>query len=212
MVRNSRRSYKPRKRMPRRRGMAKKKALNQIKSYHYSRYADKDSLSLGNQQVSTGLGVNFQFDNIVQYTDFTTLYDQYKITGILAYVRLMTNPDSQAASTQIFPTLWWITDYDDDTTPSLTTIKEKQGVKRTPLLPGRQIKIFIKNPHVDSMIYNGITGTGYATLRNQWVDCNSPAVPHYGLKMCVDTEGVTQAGNYYLSIEYKYYFSCRGAQ
>jgi len=195
-----------------RKNVPRNKKLNQIKSYHYSRFADKDNLSLSSQSLSTGLGVNFQFDNIVQYTDFTTLYDQYKITGVCAFIRLMTNPDSTVGSTQIFPTLWWITDYDDDTTPTLTTIKEKQGCKRAVLLPGRQLKVYVKNPHVDAMIYNGQASTGYATVRNQWVDCNSAAVPHYGLKMCVDTEGVINAGNYYISIEYKYYFSCRGAQ
>lgn len=188
-----------------------KKRLNTFKQYHYSRYGLRQSINLNTNQA---LGAyQFSLDQVQNFADFTNLYDQYKITGVKVTFRLMTNPDSAIASTQIFPTLWAVRDNDDSGTPaSLINLMEKEGVKYKILRPNAAISMYVKAPRLAGMVYQTATSTAYTSMAAKWVDCSYPSTPHYALKWCVDSEGVSQPGNYYISVQTKYYISFRGAQ
>lgn len=189
----------------------KLKRLNTFKTYHYSRYGLRQSINLvSNQQLGA---YQFSLDQVQNFADFTQLYDQYKITGVKVIFRLMTNPDSAVATTQIFPTLWMVRDNDDSATPgSLVSLMEKEGVKYKVLRPNSAVSMYIKSPRLAGMVYQSGTTTSYTSIAPKWVDCSYPTTPHYAIKWCVDSEGVSQPGDYYISVQTKYYLTFRGAQ
>lgn len=190
------------------------KKLNQNKSYSFSRYyTSKQPITLSAGLIEQGASYQFQLNLLQNYTDFTTLYDQYQIVSAIMYVRLLSNPDNSgsapAVMPQIFPTLWYIPDYDDASTVTLAQIKQHQGVKRRVLKPNQQLTIRC-SPKMAMEAYNGITSAFVQQKGKQWVDCDSPGVPHYGLKFVLDLEGVPQFYNYYVSTETKLIVRMRG--
>lgn len=198
------------------------------KAYKFSRYAANKLIIPLNSATETSQSYSHRFNDISNYTEFTQLFDQYMLTGIAYYIRLITNPDNNGStsttnnnvnppltttnpSTSIFPVLWSVIDKDDDSVLTLSGMREKQGVKRSILRPNATIKRYVSYPRVSSEVYNSGVTTGYGVGKPLWMDCNSPAVPHYGIKFCVDAELQTNQ-NYLIQIERKYYFKLKGVQ
>lgn len=195
----------------------KRGLLNGAKVYKFSRYASgKLSIPLS-QTTEVSQTFASRFNDIQNYTEFTTLFDQYMITGVAYYIHLVTNPDNSAGQTTqtgyttTYPVLWSVIDYDDDSNLPLSGMREKQGVKRTVMKPNKMIKRYVPFPRVSQEIYNSGVTTAYSMAPPLWVDCNSPAAPHYGIKFCVDAEAQTTQ-TYNIQIERKYYFKLKGVQ
>lgn len=201
----------------RRQNKRKTTKYTQSKVYKYTRYASTKLQLPLTLAPETSQSYAVRFNDITNYTEFTQLYDQYMITGVKWFIRLITNPDDSNGTpplitpTTIFPVLWSCVDYDDDSVLSLSTMREKQGCKRAIMRPNATITRYIKYPRASAEVYNSGTSTGYALAKPQWIDCNSPAVPHYGLKLVVDAELQTTQ-QYSIMIERKYYFKLKGAQ
>lgn len=191
--------------------MKRPKTQNSI--YSFSRYASqKQTIYLTSTEVDNAW--YYQFNQISNFNDFTQLFDQYKITGIKQYFRLVTNPDAPSATmtnTFVYPSLWLCPDRDDGAAITLQQIKEKQGVKRIVMLPNRIVSRYVK-VNIAPLVYEGVTTSGYSVAQPRWIDMNSPAVQHYGLKSVIENCGVSGLGQYQIEVETKYYFSCKGAQ
>lgn len=164
-----------------------------------------------------GLGKEFRLNDLQSYTDFTNLYDQYMITGVLCEIQLLSNPDAQgkiagtaATAANFYPRVWYCSDPDDAGTPTLAEMKQRQRVKHSVLKPNSIIKFFIK-PAVLAQTYSSAITTGYAPKWAQWVDISNPGVPHYGLKALFDTSGVSLPVDqqFVVRVDYKYYLKCR---
>lgn len=186
------------------------------KAYSFSRYAStKLSIPL-NSTAEISQSYAMRFNDITNYSEFTTLFDQYMITGVKWYIRLITNPDNSSGTisgppTTTYPVLWSVVDLDDDSVMALSTIREKEGVKRAIMRPNATITRYVKLPRVSNEVYNTGVSSGYAVGKPMWIDCNSAAIPHYGIKFCIDAEGQTTQ-NYNIQIERKYYFKLKGVQ
>lgn len=154
-------------------------------------------------------------NDVVGDTDFTNLFDQYKIGRVMFKFRLVTNPD--ASNTQnttattnaanVYPLLYLFPDHDDITAPaSINEVRERAGVKCAVLRPNSFVKYSIR-PTTITPITSG-------TIRNrpQWLDVNSATTPHYGLKgmLCPQTGNVAQA--YSVSCEIRISFVCKGVR
>lgn len=191
----------------------RRKARTQDSVYSFTRYAtQKQTIYLTSTEVDTAW--YYQFNNISNFSDFAMLFDQYKITGVKHYFRLVTNPDAPSATmtnTFVYPSLWLCPDRDDGAAITLAQIKEKQGVKRIVMLPNRIVSRYVK-VNIAPMAYEGVSSTGYTVSRPQWADMNSPAIQHYGLKSVIECCGVSGLGQYQIEVETKYYFKCKGAQ
>lgn len=203
-------------------------SLGMNKAYKFSRYAASKLIIPLNSTTEQSQSYSHMFNEIANYSEFTQLFDQYMITGVAYYIRLITNPDNNGATsttnnnvnpplttivptTSIYPVLWSVIDKDDDSVLTLAGMKEKQGVKRSVLRPNATIKRYVSYPRVSSEVYNSGITTGYGVGKPIWMDCNSPAVPHYGIKFCVDAELQTNQ-SYLIQIERKFYFKLKGVQ
>lgn len=122
------------------------------------------------------------------YTEFTSLYDQYRIDGVDVELIFSNDQSSVNSPATSLPLLYYAIDYDDANTVGVPDIVQYDNHKMfqlgSPSLPDGIKRIHIK-PNVDMALYNGVS-TGYARFPNARVDTGSPNVPHYGLKMAFD--------------------------
>jgi len=164
----------------------------------------------------------YTFDQLVGYTEFSALFENYRINKIMVTFQLITNPDSNNStnndpnnSGQLanwFPKLWYTVDHDGGSDETLTTMKERQGVRCKILQPNRTISVSFK-PMCRTLSYKTATTEGFAP-KNIKLDMADVNVPHYGLLYLVDTNGLDPADTYpfKIAMETKFYFTCTGVR
>lgn len=177
-------------------------------------YIQKQNYLLANMNVSTGAttyynptssvsyfgssGTNvlndacfactFKLSDLVQATTFTALYDQYRISKIKVIIGRTANmqPVGNATQALTFPSqqLWYVVDTDDASTPgSLSVIQEYAKAQCRNVLEDKEVHISWK-PSCADALYAGAF-TSYGNRVSPWIDCSSPSVEHYGLKLCI---------------------------
>lgn len=184
--------------------------------YHYTRYMPAANISLTSDGIPLDLA--WQLNNLNGYTDFTTLYDQYKITKVVLKIMLTNNPDggtqintTTVTGTNWYPKLWYIPDYDSGSSETLNSIRERQGVKCKILRPNSTFTIVIR-PKVLVQTYRTAVTTGYGP-KSMFLDITAPDVPHYGLKGVWDLQNIVPAvAPFRVNIEQKFYFTCKNVR
>lgn len=147
-------------------------------------------------------------DNALNYTEFTNLYDQFRINWVKAQFYLRIDPSAQTAANASFPRLYWFRDYDDQGLASLNDVRENARGKRAILHPNRPVTITFK-PNVLSEIYRTAVTTGYSPKFSQWIDVAVPNLVHYGIKYCIDDLTNT---NYKVDLEITYGLSMKNSR
>lgn len=128
-------------------------------------------------------------DTLPNYTEFTNLYDQYKINGVkLSFV--------PSGSQAVYSTLSGTTqaagfgrfnsaiDYDDSTTPANENVLLQYNNLRT--TPGWKTHTRYYRPKVrNAAVIDTVSGAlAAAPVRGgQWLSTSAPDVEHYGLKV-----------------------------
>lgn len=203
---------------------AKRSRIGSRNVHKFSRWVATPVTHLITGTEYDGAGL-FQFSDLVNSSEFSNLYDRYKITHIQARVQLLTNPNSTLATnepnpypltssagqpTNWYPKFWWVPDYDDSSTELISELKQRAKTKVFVLQPNKMYKINIK-PAVLVQNYGSLVGTGYTPKWNQWIDFANLNVAHYGYKYCIDTSGIDPKNDYpfKVQIEYKYWFTCK---
>lgn len=130
-----------------------------------------------------GLGINFQLNNLVNASEFTSLYDQYCIKAIkIEFIPRCT--EATPNNPNLIGNLWTVIDRDDSTAPSnLDTLVQYQNLKRTQMTQVHT-RYFVPSCK-DTIFATGSTQT-YGEIQNKWIDCGSPDAEHYGIKLWSD--------------------------
>lgn len=138
-----------------------------------------------NQSTITNVtgATSFALSGVPAYTEFTALYDVYKLTRVrIEFIPRYSAPElgSAASRRQFFTAI----DYDDANSAGLdiSTILERSSVKRT-TNTSKHVRTLI--PKVAKPIYQDGISTAYGPGRS-WIDCAQAAVPHYGLKWVLE--------------------------
>lgn len=178
--------------------------------YYFKRYITNPETISGNAAHLPYLsGYSFNFGQLVNSGEYTALFDQYMITYIQVKWFLKIDPGAQAAAGATYPRLFVCRDYDDgDPPPTLNNLREHARTQVRVMNPNRPVTVGFK-PAIASQIYNTPVAAGYGPKWKQWIDCNNPAVPHYGLKFAIDD--LTNV-NYRVTTEVQYWFRCRGTR
>lgn len=167
--------------------------------------------------TSSEFSLSFPFKSIPNYSEFTTLFDSYMITGVLLQFKLVNNPDSNRATNDtvsaqganIYPTIWYSADHDDSLTTSLSALKEYERVRHRVLYPNRELNIMLR-PTILLQTYRSTLTTGYQqTRRSTWLDMAQVDIPHYGFKCAIDFEGVSPIVSNMIKLNAKFYFKCK---
>lgn len=183
--------------------MSKRGVRQPIQYFKRSVYLSGNILSSTANDVFQAL--NFTLSQVPSYTDFTTLYDQYRINGIkwtliprgnTAEITAASGASTvfQGQSTGVFSAI----DYDDNTAPtSINQLCEYQNMKmtRATQLHSRYLKPRVNTTGITN-IGTGVTGPMMNT--RGWLDCDFINVPHFGLKLALQ-----QAVNYNLTYDVK---------
>lgn len=184
--------------------------------YNFTRYASTTIgtgtvFTLSNLLSENGFTFTFLLSNLRNSSDFTNLFDQYRINKVDLYFKLIQNPEAPTTTNipaTYYPTLWYIRDYDDSANMTVANMQEKQGVKRIVMKPDMINKISV-TPKFQRMLYQTLTSTGYGPAQG-WLDCVDASIPHYALKttMQVPADGAT----WQVEVQAKYHVSFKGPQ
>lgn len=124
----------------------------------------------------------FTLSNLPQGTEFTSLYDQYKIYKIKCEFYSDRDLGLYPAATNSWGLMFYgAVDHDDGTAlSSADDYLQYQNLKMR-MVKGGKFATFTFAPHVAQAAYQGAF-TGYANTGAPWIDCSSNQVQHYGLK------------------------------
>lgn len=198
----------------------KRKTGFRLNTHRFTRYAATQTITVARATAGQGGCYKFQFNELVNSSEFSNLFDRYMITGVLVKFQLINNPNSDIypnvtpaanATSSFYPKIWLHTDYDDDSTPTKDDLKQVVGVKEFVLRPNTEVKYFVK-PAILAQTYRTAVTTGYAPKWKTWIDMANLDVPHYGLKYfvdCPDTLVNTSTSEMKVRVELKYYFTCK---
>lgn len=151
---------------------------------------------------------SFSLDQVPNYTEFTNLFDSYKIDKIVmrfmpvhAQNISMTQNQSGATATISHPRVYTVLDYDDDSVPtSVGELTQYSGCKVR--LAGKQFKLIFR-PKVAMQVYRSAVTTAYANPDKQVkLDCAYADVPHFGVKLAMTDSGTAGYFGYDLNIDY----------
>jgi len=217
-ARGARAGWKSKKK---RRTLTRRKNFS-LNVHKFSRYTEAATVEFASQGLNTDF--EFKFSDLINYTEFSSLFDQFQIDKVVIKFQLITNPDgiqstdpqtsginsSNIQPTNWYPKLWYIRDYDGGAGETLTSIKERQGVKFFILRPNQEYSIKL-SPAVAVQTYKTLTTTGYGPKRMMLDMANGVSVPHYGVKTVFDTLGLNPLDAYPFKLrwEAKYYFTCK---
>lgn len=142
--------------------------------------------------VSHGsFGVAFSLSALPANNEFTTLFDQYRITWVDLDIIPEWNMAYTAFSSGNGTTGGWFhsaVDYDDNSAPtaSQTGVSELAQYPSYKCLPiTSHVRVSFK-PKVALAAYAASAFTSYASASDQWLDCASSAIEHYGFKGVVE--------------------------
>lgn len=128
-------------------------------------------------------GYVFKLSDVQASTEFTSLYDQYKITGIKAKffprVNVLQTVNQSATFTTV-PPIGTIVDYDDATAP-VNYAEATQYMGSRVHEAFKPFSLYFK-PKISTAAYSGAF-TSYTAGGSPWLDCNSPGIEYYGLKV-----------------------------
>lgn len=198
------------------------RASRNLNVHSFSRYAGTTPsvVSLGDGSL-TAFSNNhiFKLENVVNATEFSQLFDLFRIDKVIVTYRLVNNPDANnylnsatTAQANWYPSVWSINDYDDANPENISEMKERIGVKNRILYPNKKMT-FVVRPKVLVQTYRTALTTGYAP-RSLFVDMAQQDIPHYGLKTTIDFSGVapSAAQQYKIIQEFQYFFTCRNVR
>lgn len=151
---------------------------------------------------------NVALNQLVNSSDFTQLYEQFRITYCVIKFFLTIDPSAQSAGTANYPRLYWCRDTNDSVPLTENEMYERADMRSAILKPDRPVIMKFK-PNVLAVNYlSGVT-SAYTAKWNEWIDTANAAVPYYGCKWNIDNFTNT---NYRLHIDQTFYFQCKGAK
>jgi len=147
----------------------------------------------------------FQLSNLDNSSSFENVWDQYRIDAI----RMTCKPQNNAiglvtnSTTSLVP-LYCVIDYDNDS--NLTTAAAAREYQNCIVLePGESFTRTFQ-PRIAMSGYSGAF-TSFANTEPMWIDCASPSVRHYGIKILVPGATAAQTQLQSWDVVYEYYIS-----
>ncbi len=138
--------------------------------------------------IDVGAGYYFAGNGASGFSDYTTVFDQYRLVAIeIRFSPRLTA--QQFSSSDVNPRLWTAIDYDDNNTPSRAIITQYETCVTTPPSCGI-VRCF--QPHAAQALYNGAF-TGYGNVGSPWCDVASTTIQHFGIKAVVESGGGAQS-------------------
>lgn len=180
-----RRKYAPKRRLIRRRQLARpmRRMPRQPNVYHFKRKFFLIDAIVVNSGVDDKRGIGFALQNLPNFTDFTNLYDMYRINKVVYKIIPKYTQQTITALTNNVQQIHSVLDYDDITAPG--TISDLTQYQNHKMTRGNQIHTRVIVPKV----LNTTAGLNTAPKSYQWLDCDNTGIVHRGLKLYIPAPG-----------------------
>lgn len=200
MIRSNRRAKKKIYRKYTKRTLRKKRLNIRKNVYHFTRYCDDVNI-IADAVNPTRVAIDFRLNKLPNYTEFTALYDMFKINAVKVIIRpQMSQVNSLGTVNNIYynDRIYSCIDYNDATAPTdINEVRQYQSCKIGSSI--KPHKRYIYKPKIlDSSSYS----------MHPWVACTAPNTSWYGLKVAIDT--VPNAA--FWTVEVKYYLSFKNVR
>jgi len=160
-----------------------------------------------------GYGFAFTFDSFPGYTDFTTLYDSYRIDRVETTWELIPTALTTVKTSAIMPIVLAWPDYDDATAPaSLATSSQVSQMERLNLTEAKPSVRRSLVPRISASVGQVSFSAGLAmNMQNAWIDMATTNVAHYGIKFWIrnfNTTTITETGAT-VAVSFRMFCTCR---
>lgn len=155
------------------------------------------------------MGISFALDNtnffaggVLQsaasnsgYTDFTALYDSYKLEKVELAIMWSTNAYAPTTTGgALLPIFNIVFDPNDVSVTSLSSILQYRNLRTVQMGNLRNTAGYVMEIHPVPAI-SAIGGTDAVTLMQPWLNIDQPDIPHYGVKIFYDDASSSLATN-----------------
>jgi len=154
----------------------------------------------GSTITDTFGGIRFRLVDVPGSAEFTSLFDQYKITGVKVSFLPRGNV-GEVGTNQGIVKFFTAIDYDDIT--ALTSINDLLQYENAKTTRSTQDHSRFLRPKVAALAYQSSVGNAYMP-RTGWIDCNNTTVEHYGIKWALQQLPV---GSQTFDVKIDYYLS-----
>lgn len=158
----------------------------------------------------------FALSDLVNMSQYTTLFDMYRIDRVVVKVFPIANFVSQESTQSAVQSatggwLHWAQDYDDATLPTasdvgIDSLRQHKAYKMCNIHKSSCLTQRIR-PRMAMAAYGTGAFTSYTNVKPNWIDSNSPGVAHYGLKGIFEIVNPAAAANFVnFKLEVTYFF------
>jgi hypothetical protein len=183
--------------------------LRQGKPVSFTRYVNNGELSIG--AVDQGYSTVFALNFVPGVTDFSALFDQYRIDRV-EYVFEMDIADGSLNSTTKWPRIIVAPDFNNQAAPITENdvLVYEQSKQYQFSTSERRFSVVLK-PMVAASIYRTGISNGYEMKPSGWLDMATTDVPHYGVRFWVNNHNSTNFGSSRIRTYTRYWMSFRNA-
>jgi hypothetical protein len=175
--------------------------------YRFRRHSPPTSIS--QVALTDTLGAfTFTLNVVNGYTEFTTLFDSYRIAFLEVKFHPIYSMQALSTSALITPRLITAIDLDDATTPGTLGELAEYGTQKQTNFNEPHVRTIA--PRAAKALYGGGAFTSYGMAeKDLWVDCNSPSVAYYALKYGVEAGASGQTALQSWRVEFIWYLEFR---
>lgn len=183
--------------------------LKQGKPVSFTRYVNNGELSNG--AVDQGYSTVFALSFVPGVTDFSALFDQYRIDKV-EFVFEMDIADGALNSTTKWPRVIIAPDFNNQSAPVTENdvLVYEQSKQYQFSTSERRFSVVLK-PMVATSIYRTGISNGYEMRPSGWLDMATTDVPHYGVRYWVNNHNTTNFGGNRIRTYTRYWMSFRNA-
>lgn len=172
-----------RRRRYRRRTGLKRSILPKV--YGFKRTCELDNFVIAASAAGSTKTYNFYLSQLPSYTEFTTLFDQYRIMAVKVTFYPPFNVAFNTASNVAEPVgeFYSVVDYDGGNTSTVTlaTMTQYQNLRRT-YFNKPHTRYFKPRAYQYGVMDGASSFGGYTTMSHKsWFDVASPSIRYYGL-------------------------------
>lgn len=196
---------RPRRAVYRRRlRSSRRPRLSALRTHHFKRTFTLSPIATATTTVFGAYA--FSLSDLPNYSEFTALYDQYRINKLV--VRFVPNHNSsEVGATKALMEFNSVLDFNDQTAPTaLTQLYEYANWRMT---RGNSIHTRVFSPAVLGVVstINATNFTGDQSKWKQWLATSQTDIEHYGIKYAIGATAA--AGDMYFTPYITAYFSCK---
>lgn len=200
-----------------------KKRVIALQPHTFVERATSDNLDVAPEIQAVGLFKKFKLSDIPQSSDYTAIFEDYKLTKIIVKLRYksigqqarviqLDSPDKIVPVNEVNPVLYYKIDHNDADTDTIDQLKRSVHTKEHQFTNDKPNFTIVIKPSVltETTHIKGSLGIAYRPSWNQWLPVSEVDIEHFGLKMYAvgnSGGGTSYCGS--LEVQYQYYFTMK---